>query len=58
LLQAFNMGIGMIVIVPSAYVKEAEADLKRRREKFYRIGRIEKGDTGKARIVYSGSLNL
>ena len=58
LLQAFNMGIGMIVIVPSAYVKEAEADLKRRREKFYRIGRIEKGDTGKARVVYSGSLNL
>jgi phosphoribosylaminoimidazole (AIR) synthetase len=48
----------MIVIVPSAYVKEAEADLKRRREKFYRIGRIEKGDTGKARVVYSGSLNL
>ena len=58
LLQSFNMGIGMIVIVPSAYVKEAEADLKRRREKFYRIGRIEKGDTGKARVVYSGSLNL
>jgi len=58
LLQAFNMGIGMIVIVPSAYVKEVEADLKRRREKFYRIGRIEKGDTGKARVVYSGSLNL
>jgi phosphoribosylformylglycinamidine cyclo-ligase len=58
LLQAFNMGIGMIVIVPSAYVKEAEADLKRRREKFYRIGRMEKGDTGKARVVYSGSLNL
>jgi phosphoribosylformylglycinamidine cyclo-ligase len=58
LLQAFNMGVGMIVIVPSAYVKEAEADLKRRREKFYRIGRIEKGDTGKARVVYSGSLNL
>jgi phosphoribosylformylglycinamidine cyclo-ligase len=58
LLQAFNMGIGMIVIVPAACVKEAEADLKRRREKFYRIGRIEKGDTGKARVVYSGSLNL
>jgi phosphoribosylformylglycinamidine cyclo-ligase len=58
LLQAFNMGIGMIAIVPSAYVKEAEADLKRRREKFFRIGRIEKGDTGKARVIYSGSLNL
>jgi phosphoribosylformylglycinamidine cyclo-ligase len=58
LLQSFNMGIGMIVIVPSAHVKEAEADLKRRREKFFRIGRIEKGDTGKARVVYSGALNL
>ena len=48
----------MIVIVPSEFVKEAEADLKRRREKFYRIGRIERGDTGKARLVYSGALNL
>jgi len=58
LLHAFNMGVGMIAIVPAAFVKEAEADLKRRREKFFRIGRIEKGDTGKARIVYSGALNL
>ena len=58
LLQTFNMGIGMIAIVPSATVKDAEADLKRRREKFYRIGRIERGDTGKARLVYSGALNL
>lgn len=58
LLQSFNMGIGMIVSVPAAYVKEVEADLKRRREKFFRIGRIEKGDTGKARVVYSGALNL
>ena len=58
LLQSFNMGIGMIVIVPAEFVKEAEADLKRRREKFFRIGRIERGDTGKARLVYSGALNL
>jgi phosphoribosylformylglycinamidine cyclo-ligase len=58
LLQSFNMGVGMIVSVPAAYVKEVEADLKRRREKFFRIGRIEKGDTGKARVVYSGALNL
>jgi phosphoribosylformylglycinamidine cyclo-ligase len=58
LLQAFNMGIGMIVIVPGDHVKEVEADLKRRREKFFRIGRIERGDTGKARLVYSGALNL
>jgi phosphoribosylformylglycinamidine cyclo-ligase len=58
LLQSFNMGVGMIVIVPADHVKEAEADLKRRREKFFKIGRIERGDTGKARLVYSGALNL
>ncbi len=58
LLQSFNMGIGMIVIVPAEHVKNAEADLKRRREKFFRIGRVERGDTGKARLVYSGALNL
>jgi phosphoribosylformylglycinamidine cyclo-ligase len=58
LLQSFNMGIGMIVIVPGDHVKEVEADLKRRREKFFRIGRIERGDTGKARLVYSGALNI
>jgi len=58
LLHCFNMGVGMIVIVSAESVKEVEADLKRRREKFYRIGRIERGDTGKARLVYSGALNL
>jgi len=58
LLHSFNMGVGMIVIVSAEHVKNAEADLKRRREKFFRIGRIERGDTGKARLVYSGALNL
>src|SRR5215468_1632344 len=58
LLQSFNMGVGMIVIVPAEFVKEAEADLKRRRQKFFPIGRIERGDTGKAPLVYSGALNL
>src|SRR5579859_7468032 len=58
LLQSFNMGVGMILVVPSAHVRSVEADLKRRREKFFRIGRIERGDTGKARLVYSGALNL
>jgi phosphoribosylformylglycinamidine cyclo-ligase len=58
LLQSFNMGVGMILMVPAAHVKFVEADLKRRREKYFRIGRIERGDSGKARIVYSGSLKL
>jgi hypothetical protein len=39
-------------------VKPLEADLKRRREKFFRIGRIDRGDSGKARLKFSGSLGL
>ncbi|HXM93255.1 MAG TPA: phosphoribosylformylglycinamidine cyclo-ligase [Candidatus Dormibacteraeota bacterium] len=58
LLQAFNMGVGMIIIVPPGNVKAVEADLKKRREKFFRIGRIERSDSGKARVAYSGALNL
>src|SRR5271168_3052792 len=58
LLQSFNMGVGMILVVPPANVKAVEADLKKRREKFFRIGRIERGDSGKARVVFSGPLNL
>jgi phosphoribosylformylglycinamidine cyclo-ligase len=58
LLQSFNMGVGMILVVPPGDVRSVEADLKRRREKFFRIGRIERGDSGKARVSYSGSLHL
>jgi phosphoribosylformylglycinamidine cyclo-ligase len=58
LLQSFNLGVGMILVVPPAHVQSVESDLKRRREKSYRIGRIERGDSGKARVKHSGSLNL
>ena len=58
LLQSFNMGVGMILVVSPKNVKFVEADLKRRREKFYRIGRIERSESGKARVSFSGSLNL
>ncbi len=58
LLQSFNMGVGMILVVPPQNVKPVEVDLKRRREKFFRIGRIERGDSGKARVKFSGSLGL
>ena len=58
LLQSFNLGVGMILVVPPASVASVEADLKRRREKFFRIGRIERADAGKSRISYSGALNL
>src|ERR1700740_1077519 len=58
LLESFNLGVGMILVVPPAHIAKVEADLKRRREKFFNIGRIERGDTAKARVVYSGALNL
>jgi phosphoribosylformylglycinamidine cyclo-ligase len=58
LLQSFNLGVGLILVVPQARVQSVEADLKRRREKFFRIGRIERGDSGKARVTYTGSLHL
>jgi hypothetical protein len=48
----------MILVVPAENVRSVEADLKRRREKFLRIGRIARGDSGKARVRFSGSLNL
>src|SRR5258707_315765 len=58
LLQSFNMGVGMILVVPPKNARSVEADLKKHREKFFLIGRIERGESGKARVAYSGSLNL
>ena len=58
LLQSFNMGVGMILVVPPKNVRSVEAVLKKRREKFFLIGRIERSESGKARVAYSGSLSL
>jgi phosphoribosylformylglycinamidine cyclo-ligase len=55
MLRAFNLGVGMILVVPSKHVAAVEAHLKRRREKFHTIGRIESGRPG---VVYSGHLNF
>jgi phosphoribosylaminoimidazole (AIR) synthetase len=52
------MGVGMILVVPPKFVKSLEADLKKRREKFFRIGRIERAESGKSRVAFTGSLNL
>ena len=58
LLRTFNLGVGMILVVPAKHVARVEAELKRRREKFYLIGRIEGGVRGKPRVAYSGELGL
>ncbi|MGA8012970.1 MAG: phosphoribosylformylglycinamidine cyclo-ligase [Candidatus Acidiferrales bacterium] len=58
LLKTFNLGVGMILVVPTKHISRVEAELKRRREKFYVIGRIERAMRGKSRVVYSGQLPL
>ena len=52
------MGVGMFLIVPPKNVLYVEADLKKRCEKSFLIGRIERGESRKALVTYSGSLNL
>ena len=42
--RTFNMGIGLIAVVPAEKFKRAKAMLERAGEKFYVIGRTIKGD--------------
>jgi len=58
LLRTFNLGVGMILIVPPAHLRAVEAEFKRRREKFYRIGQIRSADARKPPVVFTGSLPL
>jgi phosphoribosylformylglycinamidine cyclo-ligase len=58
LLKTFNLGVGMILIVPAKHVSRVATELKRRREKFYLIGRIERATRGKPPVIYSGKLAL
>ena len=58
LLQTFNLGLGMILVVPAKFVARVESELKRRREKFYLVGAIQSAARGKSRVIYSGELGL
>lgn len=44
MLRTFNMGIGMVLVVPAKKFKKAQSVLDRIGEKGYTIGRIVKGD--------------
>jgi phosphoribosylformylglycinamidine cyclo-ligase len=50
MLRTFNMGIGMLLVVPAQKFKKAETLLDRAGEKFYSVGRIVKGDR---KVMYS-----
>ena len=49
MLRTFNMGIGMILVVPAKKFKKVQAILERCGEKGYTIGRVVKGDR---RVTY------
>lgn len=44
MLRTFNMGLGMLLVVPAAKFKKAQSVLERVGEKAYTIGRIVKGE--------------
>jgi len=44
MLRTFNMGLGMLLVVPSRKFKKAQTVLERAGEKGYTVGRIVKGD--------------
>jgi phosphoribosylformylglycinamidine cyclo-ligase len=50
MLRTFNMGMGMLLVVPSAKFKKAQSVLERVGEKAYNIGRIVKGER---KVAYS-----
>lgn len=50
MLRTFNMGIGMLIVVPAKKFKKAQTLLERAGEKFHSIGRIVKGDR---KVMYS-----
>src|SRR6185437_1894205 len=50
MMRTFNMGIGMVLVVPAKKFKRVQAILERAGEKGYTIGRIVKGDR---KVIYS-----
>jgi phosphoribosylformylglycinamidine cyclo-ligase len=50
--RTFNLGIGMILVVPKAKLAKAEHVLKGCKERFHRIGVIARHARGKAKVAY------
>ncbi len=50
MLRTFNMGVGLIAVIPADKFKRAKGVLERANEKFYVIGRTVKGDR---KVVYA-----
>ncbi|HVB28699.1 MAG TPA: phosphoribosylformylglycinamidine cyclo-ligase [Terriglobia bacterium] len=46
MLRTFNMGLGMLLIVPKKNVENVTRALRRKKEKFWTVGRIVRGKAG------------
>jgi len=44
MLRTFNMGLGMLLVIPAKKFKKAQTVLEKLGEKAYTVGRIVKGD--------------
>jgi phosphoribosylformylglycinamidine cyclo-ligase len=50
MLRTFNMGLGMLLVVPSAKFKKAQTVIERSGEKAFTVGRIAKGER---KVIYT-----
>ena len=50
MLKTFNMGLGMLLVVPSAKFKKAQTVIERAGEKAFTVGRIVKGER---KVIYT-----
>jgi phosphoribosylformylglycinamidine cyclo-ligase len=50
--RTFNLGVGMIVAIGAADETKAAQALRRAKEPFFRIGRVQKAKRGGARVLY------
>jgi phosphoribosylformylglycinamidine cyclo-ligase len=50
MLRTFNMGLGMLLVVPSAKFKKAQSVIERAGEKAFTVGRIVKGER---KVIYT-----
>ncbi|MBI4462789.1 MAG: phosphoribosylformylglycinamidine cyclo-ligase [Acidobacteria bacterium] len=53
MLRTFNLGIGMVLMVPPRNLARVEASLRRRRMRFHRIGQVIRR-RGRPRVLYRG----
>ncbi len=50
--RTFNLGVGMILVIPQKKITKAERLLKQMKEPHYLIGKIVKQSRGKGRVIY------